>query len=58
MSATEERRQRGHRLSGAIHCEGGREREALYGHVIRDIGREEEKPEGGEDSRHCKVMEK
>ena len=65
VSATGERRgdSGGHRLSGVIHCreseekEGlrdrGREgrREAVYGHVIRDIGKEERKEESRRQER-------
>ena len=65
VSATGERRgdSGGHRLSGAIHCrQGGRARrrrdrgrdrgmEAVYGHVIRDIGKEERKEESRRQER-------
>ena len=61
VSATGERRgdSGGHRLSGAIHCreseekEGLRDRgrEAVYGHVIRDIGKEERKEESRRQER-------
>ena len=64
VSATGERRgdSGGHRLSGAIHCrQGGRARrrrdggtegrEAVYGHVIRDIGKGERKEESRRQER-------